>query len=290
MSILLDIVMDTMKKEFSKEEPLWRMSSSLDDAMPDTVHFLRNECNKESEFDPLSIRKKMIDGMDRGELKITIARCMYGQVMVVYDKKTTERDIPWGLWGRILRMYSEKGMTFKIFVLANSKKREFPVSEKKVIRAENINGGYTYHCNPETVMIYRIEDATRVLLHELMHSCCLDNMENGVDRVEAETEAWAELMYIGCLSEGKEDIFYELLERQSCWMIEQNEKVRRYMKDPSSKEFPWRYTIGKEEIWEKWGILIKKKGCKVGKSLRLTYPPSNDIKRHFRISDESTAL
>jgi hypothetical protein len=223
-----------------------------------------------------------------------VARCKYGQVIVIYEDGITKEDIPWGLWGRILRLYSNKRnqiKKFRIYLFANSSKRVFPNKNKR-IGPENINGGYTYSCNPETIMIYRAEDATRVLLHELQHSCCLDDTNKNVDDIEAETEAWAELLYIGLLSEGEKEQFNLLLKDQINWIINQNKKVKEYMLHRDLKEFPWRYTIGKEEVWKKWGLL---KGIIINKnieinSLRLTNPPSDTIKKTMGIRKESIII
>jgi hypothetical protein len=58
-------------------------------------------------------------------------------------------------------------------------------------------------------------------------------------------------------------------------------------------EFPWRYTIGKEDIWREWSILSSidlAPVIKVGNSLRLTYPPNNTLKQRFKVIKESTIL
>ena len=136
--------------------------------------------------------------------------------------------------------------------------------------------------------MYRAEDATRVLIHELMHSCCLDDMSLGIDRVEAETEAWAELMYVGLLSRGNTKLFYELLQKQSNWIASQNEVLRRRMKHPT--EFPYRYTVAKEKVWLRWGIFRPSKRIQINDSLRLTCPPSAAIKSSFGVSFKSTIL
>ena len=117
-------------------------------------------------------------------------------------------------------------------------------------------------------------------------------MDHGLDLVEAETEAWAELFYIAILSQGHVRIFNNLLQKQSEWMIKQNRKVKKHMTNPDSTEFPWRYTIGKEEIWDKWGILKKSTASEdiVGNSLRLTHPPNNMLKDIFKVIKESTIL
>lgn len=289
MTILINSLLERIQKEFACAEIIWE-NASVDIA---DMKFLEEECNKDSEFDPLNKRKKMFNDMINGTMYTVISKCKYGQVFAVLDSMEQIADIPWELWGRIFRLFSEpRRKPFKVFFLANKSLREFP-PHSDPISPENINGGYTYRCDPETIVIYRAEDATRVLIHELQHSCCLDRPENGIDIVEAETEAWAELIYIGVLSQGKKYIFNDLLKRQSEWMIKQNNKVRKHMKDPKSKEFPWRYTIGKEEIWERWGILKREfliPPISVGNSLRLTYPPTDILKERFKVIKSSTIL
>lgn len=289
MSILIDTLLDRIENEFKLPDPLWETAPMTDD----DLDFLNKECNNISEFDPQNKRKTMFDSMTRGESLVVTNKCQYGQVMAIFETMEQLVELPWGLWGRILRLFSEKkGKPFKVFFLASTNLRKFPDNDEK-ISAENINGGYTYRCNPETIVIYRAEDATRVLIHELQHSCCLDNVNNEVDIVEAETEAWAELFYIAILSQGKKFIFRDLLYRQSEWIRKQNAKVKKHMTDPNSREFPWRYTIGKEDVWRRWGILKQedlKPHIKIGNSLRLTYPPNKILKERFKVLPSSTIL
>ena len=288
MSILINSTLDTIRHEFLHSAPKWTFSRVIEEKESE---YLRKECNTESEFDPHNRRRALYNNMVEGISTLVKATCAYGQVIVIFDDPKQANDIPWGLWGRILRMYTEHGHPpFTVFFLANTHLRTFP-SGTKAITSTNINGGYTYPCNRETIVIYRAEDATRVLLHELMHSCCLDNHDNGVDRVEAETEALAELVYIEFLSQGKKKEFDELLRLQSEWMKQQNRKVKEHMRDPGSMEFPWRYTIGKEDMWRKWNILQERRPhVLVGNSLRLTCPPSTVLKTRFQVRKESTIL
>lgn len=293
MSLLIDTLLNIIKEEYKKDEPEWKISCSLNNLTKKELNYLINESNKESEFDPMNVRMKMINEWKDGLLEMNKAECKYGQIIIIYDKDIKRDDVPWGLWGRILRMYSQKipHQNCKIYLLASSKKREFPQGISK-IKPENINGGYTYTCNSETIMIYRAEDATRVLIHELQHSSCLDDKLKEVDDIEAETEAWAELLYIAFLSKGHKEKFNRLLKKQIDWIISQNRKVKNHMKDKNSKEFPWRYTIGKENVWRRWGLIDKIKIIKdnVGESLRLTSPPDNKIKEENQIRIVSTIL
>jgi hypothetical protein len=289
MSLLIKTLMDRIQHEFTLPEVEWENG----EIKPNDLKFLDEECNKTSEFDPLNKRKTMYENMLKGNTFTVVSKCEYGQVLAIFETMEQMAELPWELWGRILRMFSEPWRRpFKIFFLANRNLREFP-PENDPINPENINGGYTYRCDPETIVIYRAEDATRVLIHELQHSCCLDKAENGVDIIEAETEAWAELFYVVIISQGKKIIMKDLLKRQSEWIRKQNAKVKKHMKDPNSMEFPWRYTIGKEDVWERWGILSKEDlmpPIRVVNSLRLTYPPTSVLKTRFKVIQSSTIL
>ena len=289
MAALLNTILDRIKRDFEEPEPEW-VNTDVKDA---DLKFLHDECTKDSEFDPHNKRKSMYESLTSGNMYVVVAKCEYGQVFCAFETMEQMGQMPWGLWGRILRMFAEEDRKpFKVFFLANKSLREFPPG-KEPITPENINGGYTYRCDPETILIYRAEDATRVLIHELQHSCCLDKPENGVDIVEAETEAWAELFYMAILSQGRKYMFNDLIKRQSEWMRKQNAKVRKHMKHPDSMEFPWRYTIGKEEVWKRWGILSYedlKPEIRMPNSLRLTYPVTGILKDRFKVSRDSTIL
>ena len=299
MSILLDRICELIQKEYAKKEPIWRSISHIEQK---DLNYLESECKKDSEFDPMNTRKTLLQHFYTGSSPFEVRQCDYGQVIVIYDNEEQKRDLPWGLWGRILRLYTERypsSTPFKVYFLASTNLRLFPrrwfdePSQRmggEPIRPQHINGGYTYHCNRETIMIYRAEDATRVLIHELMHSCCLDKMEQGVDQVEAETEAWAELMYVGFMSQGDTAQFSKLLQQQSNWIQIQNQAVRAHIRRP--KDFPWRYTIGKQEVWERWGILLPVSHDieEAQLSLRLTYPPNDRIKREYNVRRQSVIL
>jgi hypothetical protein len=285
---LLDAVLDVVQHEYAKSEPVWKISRILSS---DTT-FLEMECSEPSEFDPFGWRKEMFDKYKKGKVEAEVRECAYGRVVALGEKHMIQ-DIPWGLWGRILRTYWQ-GKKAKIFFLANPYLRTmgtqahsvnpYPSKKYKPLGPENINGGYTYSCNIETIVIYRAEDATRVLLHELQHASCLDHMEHSTDLVEAETEAWAELLYAGLLSQGKRQLFYELVKKQADWMQAQNAVVKRHIHH--ERQFPWRYTIGKEEVWRRWALLKEQSRTSRSlniHSLRLTPPPTAALKRTFGV-------
>lgn len=287
---LLDAVLDMVRHEYEKLEPMWKTSriTTSDHA------FLERECNNGSEFDPFGWRKQMFDMYMNGSAIADARECAYGRVVAI-GSESDIYNIPWGLWGRILRLYTGAMLRnshhkkARIFFLASPYLRTIVTRASTPIGPENINGGYTYSCNMETIVIYRAEDATRVLIHELQHASCLDHIEHGTDIVEAETEAWAELLYAGLLSQGEKPLFHELVKKQADWMQAQNAVVKRHLR--RERQFPWRYTVGKEEVWERWGLIEGNKNAsrashaspKPMHSLRLTPPPSAALKRAFGV-------
>lgn len=283
---LLDAVLDVMKKEYAKAEPKWTSSRVL----PSDIEFLEKECASPSSFDPFGWRKEVFQKYKKGDSVADVRECAYGRVVVMGEADVLA-GIPWGLWGRILRQHKGKTKA-KIFFLASPYLRTIPVGTRASphpskryppIGPPHINGGYTYHCNMETIVIYRAEDATRVLIHELQHASCLDHMKDGTDIIEAKTEAWAELLYAGLLSRGKKALFHELVQKQADWMSTQNAEVKKHIR--TERQFPWRYTVGKEEVWEHWGLRsvedVRSQQVHPPTSLRLTPPPSDALKQAF---------
>ena len=342
---LLDATLALMQAEYQKPEVVWRAAP----LSPKDRAFLEKECKLTVGFDPKGWRKEMYDRYKRGEARAEIRECAFGHVVVIYDNEMQE--VPWGLWGRILRLYHKpKSVKPRIYFLAHPALREFPEHASRVpfyrmtasypvtVKGSNskhvggnpiyeeigplhVNGGYNNPCNVEAVMIYRAEDATRVLIHELQHASCLDSVperhamlspretdnhsshdhssHDHLDAVEAETEAWAELLYAGVLSQGKHAVFHRLVNNQARWMAAQNARVRQFIGE--SQKFPWRYTVAKEEVWRRWGLvqaanaapshsLRLQAGTAPSQSLRLTPPPSAALKRIFGVHPDSTIL
>ena len=171
-----------------------------------------------------------------------------------------------------------------VYFLAHPLLRTFP--RRGPIGPQHINGGYTYPSRLDVILIYRAEDATRVLIHELQHAYGLDDHRMNLDKVEAETEAWAELLYHAILSKGNKKAFSHHLREQARWMHAQNQRVAAHLKTPT--QFPYRYTLAKEDVWKRWGLTSpSNQTCS---SLRLTVPPSAAMKKAYGRSNEDTIL
>jgi hypothetical protein len=285
----IDLLLNRIRQEYQRPPPKWVLSHSIPSAHQRWIH---QEAQTPSEFDALQLRKNVLQYPSQS---IVYATCPYG-FLIVYFEQYDPADLPWDMWGRILRLFYE-GQRFTVYLLASSTPRRFPSPPGSrspgVIKPEHINGGYTYPCRTDTIVIYRAEDATRVLLHELQHASCLDHPERGIDWVEAETEAWAELLYIALLAKGDPREWQRSWVRQWSWIQQQNKQVRRHLRGGlNSVEFPWRYTLGKEEVLRDWfpSSALPSPTSPPMNSLRLTTPPTATQKREQGVRPSSPFL
>lgn len=288
MDSFITILLQKIKQEYTQPFPEWNYKRKIPAVK---WRWIQEECRKSSDFDTLRLRQQLLEKANHNE-NVFYASCEYGSVIMITDNKISVMDVPWELWGRIFRLfYKTKPIT--VYLLAHSSTRTFPSLTSHPIRPENINGGYTYPCRPDTIVIYRAEDATRVLIHELQHALCLDDHTQGVDEIEAKTEAWAELIYTALLSKGNKKEWERLWSRQLSWIQQQNAKIKQYMKFP--QDFPWRYTLGKEQVIRQWFTwkhtpINFSEDLLPTKSLRLTAPPTMEQKRNHGIRSMSIIL
>ena len=259
---------------------------------------LERECTGPSDFDQLHSRKTFHAHYRAGRIQPLVRTAMagprpVGTVIALLDSTHSEKDIPWSLWGAILALFSKHDKPITVYFCAHPAPRQFPAHSHPT-EPLHINGGYTYPCSHDYVMIYRAEDATRVLLHELFHAVCSDNPSQSLEEREAETEAWAELVWCGFMALASlKDLksLKALVKRQSTWMVSQNGRLRRDNHvAPGPQGFPWRYTAGKEAVWRRWGLVQGAVKGHAVDSLRLTFPPTAAMKRFYGVRATSTIL
>ncbi len=157
-----------------------------------------------------------------------------------------------------------------VYWFLSDEKRIFP-SKGSAVGAKNINGGYCQACRPETIVIYRREDATRVFIHEMMHAACLDDYSRPLPAVEAETEAWAEVFYAMLMAKKYGHSPAAAWNIQSSWSAGQNKKLREEYDVKGPADYAWRYTVGKEAVWHRWNLPVAPPG-RHGNSLSLGAP------------------
>ena len=256
---------------------------------PAMEQILADECLKEDPFDQIQSKRKNYERMRAGQVPLILKQPNATLVALLHHPSQAD-EIPLSLWSQILQMFKRPdNKSYTIFFCADPALRYMP-KPGEVAQPFHINGGYTYPCDPNCVFLFRAEDATRVLIHELMHASCCDNTTLSLEQREADTEAWAELLWIAFMSGGDLKTLKSLIKKQDIWSRSQNARLLRDKNlAPGPMGFPWRYTIGKTEMWAKWGLVSNAPVHPIG-SLRLTMPPTSAMKRMFGVSQGSTIL
>ena len=240
-------LLSIMKAEQNRPAPTWRPSQIT----PADLQMVKKESDGGA-FDTLNIRNNMYNAFADGKAQIFAHESDVGRIITLTDEATD--PTPLEIWGRLMRVFAPSGSSKRPQVIwfASRRVREFP-QRGKPVEPQHVNGGYCMACDPRTVVIYRREDATRVLVHEFLHGFCTDKPLTNTyktEHLETETEAWAELILaaareIGIASpDGKP--LPNALNAQLEWVALQNEELQTHHGVQGPSDYGWRYTIGKE--------------------------------------------
>ena len=265
-----------------------------DEPTAEDLEHIKREGNSPSQFDPLGLRKQMTDDLASGKAILKTKSGPFAKVLAVVYPDT---QIPWKTLGQIFSAFGAppggkgKGKGWRVVWFAHPKKRVFPaIGEAEAFATENItqqmktlqtlvqpqhiNGGYAYACAPETIIIYREEEVERVLVHELLHAACTDDMSKPEWMREVLTETWAELFLVGILSQGSMRKAKKLWEIQAQWIADQETVLVNDYQITKPEHFPWRYTVGRSSVLKGLGISLPPPSADpkfmLGSSLRFT--------------------
>ena len=219
----------------------------------------------------MKLRQNLWTLADTEKADILSKSCEYAKVLWIQPHGTSIEP-PWDEWGRVFQWtsYAPQGK-WTVYWFPAHIKRILPPKGHEV-GPQNINGGYCFPCNPQSIVVYRYEEATRVLLHELLHAACLDPPEAELSIKEATTETWAELFLVALCSKGSEAQASNLWSLQSQWISNQNHLLRSYYGVHSIDDYAWRYTLGREEILHNLKVNLPTPTGSKGNSSRLTHP------------------
>jgi hypothetical protein len=232
---------------------VWAMSKKewIDDS-PNSqdTKLIIEEAEQESNIDEVNFRKEVIDMWRRKEVELRVKE-LPGVTRVIFLGTDEQfNKTPWFLWARL---FQGIGHSVKyVLFYAHPSKRFYPSSGP--ILAEHINGGYTNICSKDKIVIYRFEESTRVLLHELLHTACLDSEKDTVS-LESHTEAWTELFLCSILSMGNVREFNRLWDLQCNWIYNQCRELSNTWNVNGPEDYVWRYIIGKAEVLKGLGFL-----------------------------------
>ncbi len=242
--------------------------------MPNQEELLnfQREAIHDSQFDPLRLRRNLWEMTNTGAAQIRCKSCEYAKVCWIQPHNSS-LEPPWPEWSRLFQWLGPppKGTKWTVFWFPALPKRQFP-AKGETIGPAHLNGGYCYPCNPHIIVVYRLEEATRVLLHEVLHASCTDPQGAPLEIKEATTETWAELFLVALCSKGNMEQAKKLWRIQSQWIVNQNEKIRREHKVHQPRDYAWRYTVGREMVLNHLHIPLPYPKLVHGTSSRLTHP------------------
>jgi hypothetical protein len=205
---------------------------------------------------------------------------------------------PWSLWARIFAWFGPargsvaSSNPWRVTWFAAVSPRRFPYAGQD-LGPEHVNGGYTRPCSTEGIFIYRAEEATRVLVHEMMHAACLDEPSHtagvhiphsgaarneqgsswSVPLREAQVEVWAELILIAILARGRDKEAERLWGLQSQWVANTNRKARIDHGTHDISDYAWRYLCGREVMYARLGVALPAAAvAETMRSVRFTHP------------------
>jgi hypothetical protein len=230
------------------------------------------EALRDSQFDPLKLRQNLWTAYIQGQAQILCMSCDTAKVLWI-QPHGSEIEPPWEEWGRVFQWMgpSPSDEKWTVFWFPAQIKRVLPPKGNKV-GPENINGGYCFPCKPDSIVVYRYEEATRVLIHELLHASCTDPPFASLPIKEATTETWAELLLVALCSKGKEERAKKLWNLQSQWIANQNFMLEKHYQVKTFEDYAWRYTLGRAFILQDLHISLPTPKEQTGYSSRFTHP------------------
>jgi hypothetical protein len=237
-------------------------------APADHMTAAEREATAADAFDRLHLKRGVWDAWKAGRatlvskvLRHTSSAVDLARVTCFLPAGAKEPD--WGLWASIFAWFGptargkRKGGPWNVIWFAAATPRRFPLVGQD-LGPEHVNGGYTRPCSTEGVFIYRAEEATRVLIHELLHAGCMDETGEGwsVPLREAQIEVWAELLLVALISRGVHKTALRLWGLQSQWVADTNRKARADHNTRDIDDYAWRYLCGREVMYARHGIAL----------------------------------
>jgi len=259
-ALWVDDVLNSVRKEYSNSSP----KHNLTEITESDRNYIDSLIDSDNQFDTLQLKKKIMKQVEEGKGAITKSSSVHGEIIIVHDNYKPTFDI----WWRIVRLLSEKPV--RIVIFAHPLLRTMP--SKGPIEAKHINGGYAMRCDATSIVIYRQEEISRVMIHELLHASCSDPYHKSVECIESDTEAWAEIILCAMAAKGNKNSYNRYMNEQILYSVDQASILQNKHKVHSPSDYAWRYTIGKFEVWERLGIHVPEIPTKTisNRSLRLT--------------------
>lgn len=250
MPVLLDILVEEVGALYKEPRAVW---SNYRPSQNDMKQLEQNSLANNT-FDRAALKNQVWNEYKKGNYVCVGKECEYGRVVALLSRGT---KIPLDDWGLIFKWFGKPagGGKWVVYWFGSQVKREFP-KKGLPMGPEHVNGGYTTRCSTEGIFIYRVEEATRVLVHELVHAACLDPdpATTPVPILEANTETWAELLLIAFRSGGNFEKAASLWNAQKAWIQKTNQRAVSAHSVRNQKDYAWRYLNGRAEVYARLGF------------------------------------
>lgn len=242
-----------------KDAPIYKFKYVGDKMQLDEKTMFTNEAKKPNAFDQLKSIQTHNDLLSENNIRPFIVENIFMRICIL-DSENRGRDIyreHADMWSRITGAFygksransREKAHKTTVFLCCNRHPKKIP-TDGSALGPYHINGGYTYPCSRRMIMIYRLEECDRVLIHELLHAFCTDNERDSTEVKEAKTEAWAELFWCCFTALIHRENVLKVLGRQTGWILAQNRRIIELVGE-SNATYGRRYTLLKEQVWKK---------------------------------------
>lgn len=269
LPVVLEEILVQIKKVYSKV-PVKFIRAPVTHA---DIDKMEQAIKEGAEFDRLGLKAEVWKRYKKGTNAIQCLDSPIARIVAVLPKGLEVPDD----WGRIFQLFGmpKHGPKWNVYWFGSITPRRFPKTGLP-LAGEHLNGGYTQLCSTEGIFIYRIEEASRVLIHELLHASCQDPLEKSIPQREAHIETWAELIFVALRAKGLEKEALRLWKLQTQWVSDTNNQAAKYNMVQTEDDYGWRYLNGRTQVYESLGLeLPPVSGVKPERS-RFTHPDLGD--------------
>jgi hypothetical protein len=207
----VELMLANVKKEYSKPHPQFSMTEPTKEDMK----YIYSIVGDSAPFDELKLKEQLLGDLKNNKATIWKSYSTLGEIIYV----GSEENQPINIWWRCVRLLSKKPV--RIVIFAHTSLRLMP-EKGEMVKAQHINGGYANRCDGRSIVIYRKEELTRVLLHELLHASCSDPYHDNVSHIESNTEAWAEIIQCAMVAAGNATKWKKCMNRQIYYSLRQS--------------------------------------------------------------------
>jgi hypothetical protein len=267
----IDDFLKPIQEEYKDKPPAYHLQTPTSN----DFHYIQSVAPTNDQFDMLGLKRQMLEALKAN--KATHTKCVspLGEIHLI-ALKSSPVEPQWNTWWRAVRLLISKPPV-RIVMFAHPRKRLAP-SKPTHVSKEHVNGGAAMRCDPKSIVLYRKEELTRTLIHELLHATCSDPYYKPTEFIEADTEAWAELTLCGMAAKGDYQRWKDEFSKQLDWSVKQAATLEDHFDVKGSNDYAWRYLIGRLDVWKRLGLDVPGRPTtyKPVKSLRFTLcEPSN---------------